>query len=211
VPGVAQAIVIRLRPEQRESLEQKRKTHPDPRVRRRAGIVVMSDDGWPVADICTAAGVTRATVANTRRRWLQGGFRSLADAPRPGRPAIADGEYLASLIDAVNTDPRTLGYAFGLWTAGRLAAHLHRRQRKSLSAECVGDHLRAMGYVWARPKHTLEGRRDEAAHKKAHLELLRLKRGRNAETRRSSSSASTKRASTSTRTWLGRGVAEDAS
>jgi len=172
---------------------------------------LLSDEGWPVADICAATGVTRATVANTRRRWVKGGVAALADAPRPGRPAIADGEYLAALLDAVNRDPRSLGYAFGLWTAGRLVAHLHRRQGKKLSAECVGDHLRAVGYVWARPKHTLEGRRDEAAHTRAHRELMRLKRGRNAETRPSSSSASTRRDSTSTRTWLGRGVAEDAS
>lgn len=207
---MAKAIPIRLRPDQRKSLERKRKSHPDPRVRRRAGIVLMSDDGWAVADICTATGVTRATVANTRRRWVEGGARALCDAPRPGRPAIADGEYLATLVDTVNTDPRSLGYAFGLWTTGRLAAHLHRLQGKRLSAECVGDHLRAMGYVWARPKHTLEGRRDEAAHKRAYLELLRLKKGRNAEMRRSRSSASTRPDSISIRTWLGRGVAEDA-
>ena len=43
---MAKAITIRLRPDQRESLERRRRTHPDPRVRRRAGIVLMSDDGW---------------------------------------------------------------------------------------------------------------------------------------------------------------------
>lgn len=137
---MAKAIPIRLRPDQRGSPEHKRKTHPDPRVRRRAGIVLMSDDGWAVADICTAAGVTRATVANTRRRWVQGDVGALSDAPRPGRPAIADGEYLAALLDAVNTGPSSLGYAFGLWTTGRLTAHLHRHHGNRLSAECVGDH-----------------------------------------------------------------------
>jgi transposase len=207
---VSKIVRIRLRPDQRISLEHKRRSHPDARVRRRAGIVLMAAEDWSVADICSAAGVSRATVWNTRRRWLRGGAKALADAARSGRPPVADGEYLAGLLRAVGTSPQDLGYAFGLWTTGRLAAHLRRVQGKSLSAESVGDHLRAMGYVWARPKHTLEGKRDEAAHRRAHLELLRLKRGRNAETRPSSSSASTRLASTSTRTWLGRGVAEDA-
>jgi transposase len=206
---MAKALPIRLRGGQRQWLERKRRSHPDPRVRRRAGIVLMSDDGWPVADICVAAGVTRATVTNTRRRWLSKGFRGLADEPRSGRPSLADGEYLAALLGAVNTTPQELGYAFGLWTKGRLAAHLHHTLGTKLSPGSVGDHLRAMGYVWARPKHTLEGKRNEAAHRRAQKELRRLKRGRNAGTRPTSSSASTKPGSISTRTWLGRGVAED--
>lgn len=208
---MGKVVRIQLRPDQRASLEHKRRTHADHRVRRRAAIVLMAAEDWPDADICAAAGVSRATVWNTRQRWRHGGVKALADAPRSGRPPVADGEYLAALLGAVNTAPQELGYAFGLWTAGRLAAHLKRTQGKALSAESVGDHLRAMGYVWARPKHTLEGRRDQAAHRKAHRELLRLKRGRNAETQPSSSSASTRPASTFTRTWLGRGVAEDGS
>lgn len=205
------ALAIALRPAQREVLEKRRSSHPDPRVRRRAAIVLMTDDACLVSEICRAQGVTRATVANTRRRWRAEGLEGLADRPRSGRPAVADGEYLAALLGAVNTPPADLGYAFGVWTTGRLAEHLRRRRGRRLSAARVGEHLHAMGYVWARPKHTLHGRRDEAAHDRAHRELVRLKRGRNAETRPTSSSASTRRASTSTRTWLGRGVAEEPS
>lgn len=208
---MGKALAIVLRHAQREVLEKRRGTHPDPRVRRRAAIVLMSDDACLVSEICRALGVTRATVANTRRRWLAGGLESLADRTRPGRPPVADGEYLAALLGAVNTSPSDFGYAFGLWTTGRLAEHLRRTRGRRLSPDRVGQHLRAMGYVWARPKHTLRGRRDEVAHDHAHHELVRLKKGRNAETRPTSSSASTRRGSTFTRTWLGRGVAEEPS
>lgn len=206
---MSKAIQIRLRRRQRESLERKRRSHPDAAVRRRAAILLMSADDWPVADICAAVGVTRMTVTNTRTRWLRSGFRGLGDRPRSGRPPIADGEYLAALLEAVNTPPGDLGYAFGVWTSKRLAAHLKQRLGKTLSPQRVRAHLRAMGYVWARPKHTLKGRRDEVEHRKAKAELARLKRGRNAETPPSRSSSSTRRDSTSTHTWLGRGVAED--
>jgi transposase len=205
---MGKAIRIQLQRRQRESLERKRRSHPDLAVRRRAAIVLMSAEEWPVADICEAVGVTRMTVTNTRTRWLEYGLRGLADRPRSGRPPVADGEYLAALLDAVNTPPGDLGYAFGVWTSGRLAAHLQRRLGKTLSPQRVRVHLRAMGYVWARPKHTLKGRRDEAEHRKAKMELKRLKRGRNAGTPPTRSSFSTRRDSTSTRTWLGRGVAE---
>jgi transposase len=205
---MGKAIQIRLRRRQRESLQRKRRSHPDAAVRRRAAILLMSADDWPVADICDAVGVTRMTVTNTRTRWLRSGFRGLGDRPRSGRPPVADAEYLASLLETVNTPPGDLGYAFGVWTSKRLAAHLRRRLGKRLSPQRVRAHLHAMGYVWARPKHTLKGRRDEVAHRKAKAELERLKRGRNAETPPSKSSSSTRRDSTSTRTWLGRGVAE---
>lgn len=206
--GVGKAIRIQLRRRQRESLERKRHSHRDPAVRRRAAILLMSADDWPVADICDAVGVTRMTVTNTRARWVRSGFRGLGDRPRSGRPPIADGECLAALLDAVNTPPGDLGYAFGVWTSKRLAAHLKRQLGKTLSPQRVRAHLHAMGYVWARPKHTLQGRRDEAKHRRAKGELDRLKRGRNAETPPTRSSSSTRRDSTSTRTWLGRGVAE---
>ena len=208
---MGKAIRIQLRRRQRESLGRKRRSHSDPAVRRRAAILLMSAEEWSVADICEAVGVTHATVTNTRTRWLRSGFRGLRDRPRSGRPPVADGEYLAALLDAVNTAPGVLGYAFGVWTSGRLAAHLKRRLGKALSPQRVRAHLRAMGYVWARPKHTLKGRRDEAGHRRAMTELERLKRGRNAETPPTRSSSSTRRGSISTRTWLGRGVAEEPS
>lgn len=208
---MGKAIRIQLQRRQRESLERKQRSHPDAAVRRRAAILLMSAEEWPVADICEAVGVTRMTVTNTRTRWLESGFRGLADQPRSGRPPVADGEYLAALLDAVNTSPGDLGYAFGVWTSARLAEHLRQRLGRKLSPQRVRAHLRAMGYVWARPKHTLKGRRDEAEHSKAKMELERLKRGRNAETPPTRPSSSTKRDSTSTRTWLGRGVAEDPS
>ena len=124
---------------------------------------------------------------------------------------MADGEYLAALLGAVNGVPAARGYAFTVWTTARLATYLHRRLGKRLSPERVGDHLRAMGYVYGRPKHTLAGKRNEAAHGRAHRVLRRLKKGRRGAPRPTRSSTSTRPGSTSIPTWHGRGVAAVAS
>ncbi len=62
------------------------------------------------------------------RRWLAafraGGVAALADAPHRGRPPRADAAYLAALEAAVETDPRTRGQAFDVWTSARLSAYL---------------------------------------------------------------------------------------
>lgn len=205
---MAEAVRIRLTRSERGGLERLRRTDPDSRVRRRASILLMSDYGYPVGDICAAAGVSASTVTNTRHRWERGRYRGLSDRPRPGRPATADGEYLAELLHAVGTPPSELGYVFSVWSAGRLAERLARRLGKRLTGSYVAALLKGCGYVWGRPKHTLRGKRDERAHRIAQKRLERLKKGLCAPMPDTMSSSSTKRDSTSTRIWLGAGVAE---
>jgi hypothetical protein len=64
------------------------------------------------------------------RRWLgafaSGGIGALADAPRSGRPVVADAAYLGALEEAVQTSPRKLGLGFEVWTSERLSAYLAR-------------------------------------------------------------------------------------
>lgn len=51
------------------------------------------------------------------RRWL-GAFAA------GGRPAVADGAYLAALERAADTAPPALGLPFDVWTSPRLATYL---------------------------------------------------------------------------------------
>ena len=61
----------------------------------------------------------------TVRRWVGayagGGLDALAGSPRSGRPARADGPYLASLESAVESGPRELGLGFDAGTGRRVA------------------------------------------------------------------------------------------
>lgn len=198
---------IKLKQKQRESLERKRKTERNRAVARRATIILLSDDEYPVEDICAATGVSAGTVTNTRKRWVREGFKGLADKPHPGRPPKADGEYLAKLMYVVGLSPVEFGYAFSVWTTPRLAEHLKRDTGTSLTPAYVSTLLRSFGYVWGRPKHTLKGKRDEETYKEGKERLRLLKKGRNAKTPLMNSSSSMKPGSTSTRTWLVCGAA----
>src|SRR4051812_1780766 len=95
-----------------------------PRVRRRALIVLLSAAGETSVVISDALGVTQRTITNARARWRGGNLARLTDAPREGRPPLANEKYVARLLKVVQTDPRRVGYAFTRWTAPRLAAYM---------------------------------------------------------------------------------------
>jgi predicted transcriptional regulator len=88
--------LLRLTSEEREEV---RATLPrgdlSPRVRERLEMVKAADLGHGLQEIAAWSGRKPRTV----RRWLvafaSGGIGALADAPRSGRPAVADAAYLS--------------------------------------------------------------------------------------------------------------------
>jgi transposase len=59
---------------------------------------------------------------------------------------------------------------------GRLAAHLAQVTGIRFSDDRLRVLLRQEGFSFHRPKHTLKGKRDEAAYEKAEKQLVRLKK-----------------------------------
>src|SRR5215212_9192636 len=120
--------LLRLTPEEREEVRATlRRGNLSPRVRERLEMVKAADLGRPVEEIAAWSGRTPRTV----RRWLgafvsSGGLGALADAPRSGRPVVADAAYLLALEEVVETSPRQLGLGFDVWTSERLCAYLAR-------------------------------------------------------------------------------------
>jgi transposase len=78
----------------------------------------------------------------------------------------------------VQTPPQQFGYGFSVWSVARLNAHLKKTTRMSFSDERVRRLLREEGFSFQRPKHTMKGKRDEAAYETAQRRLKRLKKGR---------------------------------
>jgi transposase len=132
-----------------------RQSTPTPRVRERLEMVKGAALGWDVAAIAAWGGRTEATV----RRWLaafrDGGVAALADAPRPGRPRQADGAYLAALEAAVDTDPRTLGQGFDVWTSARLSAYLAETTGVRIAPGWLRVLLHRRRFASGRPKHSV--------------------------------------------------------
>ena len=71
---------------------------------------------------------------------------------------------------------RSLGYGFSNWSAIRLAAHLAKLTGIRFSDDQMRRLLHRHGYSVHRPKHTMKGKRDEAAYETAKKKLHRLKK-----------------------------------
>jgi transposase len=88
-----------LRAEERQVLEgwaRRRKTSQA--LALRARIVLACADGGSNTEVAAALGVSRATVAKWRSRFLAGRLEGLDDGPRPGAPRKITDEQVALVI-----------------------------------------------------------------------------------------------------------------
>ncbi len=150
------AVGLAVTAEQRVAVEAAlRRRDLAPRERERLEMVKAAGLGQDVAAIAAWSGRGERTV----RRWLgafaAGGGAALADAPRAGRPARADGAYLAALEAAAEADPRALGLGFDTWTSARLATYLAERRGVRLAPGWLRALLARRRFACGRPKHTL--------------------------------------------------------
>jgi len=147
-------------------------------VFRNCTIILMSAVGRSKASISEDLGCCTDTVARVRRLYRQGGAKALHPIKPPGRPSRATPEFIEQMKLSVRTNPLTLGYGFSTWSAARLAEHLARVTRIRFSDDQLRRLLHQEGFSIHRPKHTLKGKRDEAAYQKAKKDLIRLKKKR---------------------------------
>jgi transposase len=161
-----------------DELDEFRFSTRDAKVFRNATIILLSAAGNSKPQIAYELGCSLATVDNARRAYRQRGVAGLVPRTSPGRPSRATPEYREALQAAVKTPPQTLGYGFSVWSLARLGQHLQRKTGVLLSADQLGRVLRAEGYSYQRPKHTMKGKRDESAYQHARRQLKALKKKR---------------------------------
>lgn len=169
---------IKLTQEQWDELDQLRLSTPSAAVYRNCLIILMSDSGQTIPSIAHTLGCGTDTVVRLRRLYRNGGIKALHPIKPPGRPSRATAQFLQQMSQAVQTNPLTLGYGFSTWSAARLAEHLVRVTGIRFSDDQLGRLLHQHGFSIHRPKHTLKGKRDEAAYQKAKKGLVRLKKKR---------------------------------
>jgi transposase len=185
---------------QRHRLRKIRDRSSSPRVGKRTVCLLLSADGASSRAIQQATGLSVDAITDIRRRWQQRTWASLEDRPRCGRPCRVTVAYRRELRQTLNRGPPAYGYLFTVWSIPRLNAHLKARTGIGFCDESVRCLVRAEGYVFRRPKHTLKGKRDEKAFRKAQRQLRRLKKGLCASTPTTNSGSKTKPSSTSTPT-----------
>lgn len=167
---------ITLTTAQWDELDRVRLTTDSAKVFRNCLIIMKSSLGETIASIAQELGCGTDTVVRTRRRYRHGGVGALSPIKPPGRPPRATAAFVEAMKRAVDTQPQTLGYGFSTWSAARLAEHLATVTDVRFSDDQLRRLLRAHGYSFHRPKHTLKGKRDEAAYQKARAELTELKK-----------------------------------
>jgi transposase len=75
--------------------------------------------------------------------------------------------FIAAMKEMVASNPQDLGYGFSTWSTKRLAAHLKKITGIGFSEDQLSRLLHRHGYSVQRPKHTMKGKRDEAAYQQA--------------------------------------------
>lgn len=145
-----------------------------PRVRERLEMVKAADQGQSLGSIAAWSGRSVETVRRWLTRFAEGGVAALADAPRPGRPVIADAAYLAAVEQAVETRPADLGLPFDVWTSSRLRAYLAEQTGVAVSAGWLRVLLSRRRFACGRPKHTLGHLQDPDAVRACEAELVQV-------------------------------------
>ena len=87
-------------------------------------IILKSDSREAIAAIAEDWRCGTDTVIRVRRLYRHGGVKALHSIKPPGRTSRADPHFLTPMKQAVQTNPRTLGYGFSTWSVVRLAGHL---------------------------------------------------------------------------------------
>jgi len=167
---------IKLTPDQWDELDRVRFSTSSADVFRNCLIILMSDSRDTMASIAHRLGCSTETVTRIRRLYRQGGAAALRPIKPPGRKPRATAEFIAQMKKVVGISPQTLGYGFSVWSAARLARHLAKVTGLSFSNDQMRRMLHQHGYSFQRPKHTMKGKRDEAAYEKARQQLARLKK-----------------------------------
>jgi transposase len=178
IPFMPKKINYTLSTDERLSVEQAIKNHPDLRVRERARIIRLLDKGYKPEAIADLLAISEGQVYWWHKRWQAEGLTGLADKPRQGRPTVATEALLSRLERLIETDPQAIGYAFTVWNVPRLLAHLRQVLGVTMHENTLRNLLERMDYVYRRPKHDLSNLQDPTAKAQAEVALEELKKKR---------------------------------
>jgi len=167
---------IKLTEEQWNELDRLRFTAKSADVFRNCLIILMSNSSDTIGSIAERLGCGTDTVVRVRRLYRKDGIAALRPIKPPGRPSRATPEFRQQMREAVQASPLKLGYGFSTWSVARLGAHLAKTTGVGFSTDQLSRILRRDGFSFQRPKHTMKGKRDEAAYEKSKAELMVLKK-----------------------------------
>jgi transposase len=141
------------------------KYHDSHSVRRRSHAILLSADGFTIAEIARIYQIHRDTVGTTFDRWKRDGIAGLFDDPRSGRPPKLSNEEADEVVKLLKEEPRSIkkalaatkektGQEISEWTLKRIAKNAQLR--------------------WKRMRKSVKGKRDQAEFERAQEEITTL-------------------------------------
>lgn len=142
----------------------------DKRIFQRVQAVLLVARGHAISEVATISGVSAQTIYNWLRLYLdQHQVAALADAPRGGRPLVAECVSAARILRALRHSPLKLGYRTNVWTVATLAQHLSERYHCLITPRTLRRRLKEAGLVCKRPRYFYAEKDPHRAQKKGRL------------------------------------------
>ncbi len=165
--------------EQLEKLQKALKEEENGDIRERILILLLLNDGKTQAKIAEFIGCSLNKVSYWCVHGDPENLGSLKDERMKGNHKKVTDKYIEILLETIDKEPEELGYAFGRWTAQRLATYLEKITGIKLSGSQVRRILEQKKYVYLWAKYSLEVKRNpenRKAFKKKIEEYLRIEK-----------------------------------
>lgn len=140
------------------------------KVRQRAQVLRLTNQGWKVAKLAEYTGRSDTSIGRDFDRWERRAVAGLADSPAPGNSALIDETARAFLRERLAED-RT-------WNAPQLADALAEQLKVCVEPETIRRHLHEMNYSWKRTRYVPAHAPNPQAEHAVRAALETLKRGR---------------------------------
>jgi transposase len=152
---------------ERKAIQKLRKRPSHIAVYRRVQAVYFSSKGLKVQQIAEIVGRSRISVTRWLHEFNNCGLMALWPGKSTGRPPKVDADFQAALIDAMEHNPKDLGYTFTRWSVELLTEHLYRKLHVQVSYSTIYKTLQRLGYRYGMPKLDLKHRQDPKEVKRA--------------------------------------------
>jgi transposase len=156
--------------------------------RRRLRAMRLFEKGETQASVARRLGVSRQTALRWAQAWSRDGAEGLRAAGRAGRKAKLSSEQRDQIEQALLEGPAALGYVTELWTLPRIADLIERITGVRYHPGHVWRLLRELGWSLQKPTTRARERNEAAIARWRKLRWPALKKTRDADAPRSSSS-----------------------
>lgn len=131
-------------------------------------------DGLSQSAVAREVGVHRQSVSRWAKELETSGVRGLRKASSTGRPAKLTPTQLREIERELKRGPEALGYASGLWTAGRVRNLIEQRTGVRYHEDHVWRILRKLGWTCQRPSGRALERDEQAIRRWKRVEWPRI-------------------------------------